>query len=258
MPSTNLALLLLLALSARNAAESPVPREARQLLVVVTPGWDDTQGTAFVFNREPRQGWRPARAAGMPVSIGRTGLAWGRGLHGDRAPAGAAQKPVKREGDGRAPAGVFRLGPATGYGRERPADGHLSYTQATPELKCVDDVASRSYNRIVDTRNVPLDWSSAEDMRREDELYRLVVVVQHNDPPEPGAGSCIFLHQRRGPGSTTAGCTAFDAKDLDSLVGWLDPDAAPVLVQLPRAEYERRRAEWGLPPLSEPRPGGAR
>ena len=96
------------------------------------------------------------------------------------------------------------------------------------------------------------DWSSAEDMRRQDDLYRLVVWVGHNDTPVvPGGGSCIFLHLRSGPDSTTSGCTAFEPEPMERLLRWLDPAARPVLVQLPDAEYRARAREWGLP---EPRP----
>jgi hypothetical protein len=35
--------------------------------------------------------------------------------------------------------------------------------------------------------------------------------------------------------------------DMTEVAGWLDGAAVPVLVQLPRAEYERRRETWGLP-----------
>ena len=46
----------------------------------------------------------------IPAVVGRNGLAWGRGVRTD-LPAG---EPQKREGDGRAPAGIFKLGPAFG------------------------------------------------------------------------------------------------------------------------------------------------
>jgi L,D-peptidoglycan transpeptidase YkuD (ErfK/YbiS/YcfS/YnhG family) len=118
----------------------------------------------------------------------------------------------------------------------------------SPTLRCVDDVASAFYNRIVDEALVKKDWTSAEDMRRTDELYRLVVVVGHNDSPvTPGGGSCIFLHLRANPTSTTAGCTAFDAAPMEALVRWLDPAKRPVLVQLPRAVYAALRRSWNLP-----------
>jgi L,D-peptidoglycan transpeptidase YkuD (ErfK/YbiS/YcfS/YnhG family) len=125
----------------------------------------------------------------------------------------------------------------------------------TPDLRCVDDPASRAYNMIVDVRDDLVggpDWSSAERMLRSDGQYSLGVVVGHNDGiPLPGAGSCIFLHVRAAPDPSrtpgTAGCTAMDPKDMDTVARWLDPAANPVLVQLPQAEYERFKGLWGLP-----------
>jgi len=62
-----------------------------------------------------------------------------------------------------------------------------------------------------------------------------------------GGGSCIFLHIWPGPSGNTSGCTAFDSRDMNELLAWLDPNALPVLVQLPRSSYERLRSSWGLP-----------
>jgi L,D-peptidoglycan transpeptidase YkuD (ErfK/YbiS/YcfS/YnhG family) len=108
-------------------------------------------------------------------------------------------------------------------------------------------VRSSRYNQLADEAKTRKDWSSAEDMRRTDDLYRLVVWVGHNDAPVvPGGGSCIFLHLRSGPEATTAGCTAFDLEPMERLLRWLDPASRPVLVQLPAAEY-RSHAAWGLP-----------
>jgi L,D-peptidoglycan transpeptidase YkuD (ErfK/YbiS/YcfS/YnhG family) len=112
----------------------------------------------------------------------------------------------------------------------------------------VDDPRSAHYNRLVDETRVTKDWATAEDMRRPDELYRLVVWVGYNDdPPRPEAGSCIFLHLRDTAGSPTEGCTALDAEAMEALLVWLDPAANPVLVQLPEAARGRLAAAWGLP-----------
>ena len=223
-------------------AVSVVPAETRQLVLSVIPAWDSTAGQVRLFERDAVGGeWRPVGTA-FDVSLGRSGLGWGRGLHPTKL-AG----PVKQEGDGRSPAGIFDLRLATGYG-PAPAGTRLTYRMATPELKCVDDSASAQYNKLVNEARVEKDWTSAEDMRREDDLYRLVVWVGHNDaPPQPGAGSCIFLHLRTGPGAVTAGCTAFDLESMQRLLRWLDPAERPVLVQLPAATLAEVAKTWGLP-----------
>ena len=235
-------------LPAQAAAPAGAPLQA---VVVVTNGWDATDAVLQRYERASARA--PWRAVGGPVraAVGRTGLAWGRGLHGE--PRGAG--PVKREGDGKAPAGVFGLGPAFGYA---PADSarwiRLPYVATDPSVECVDDARSRRYNRLVDRDTVAApDWTSHEEMRRADELYRLGVWVDHNvAPTAPGGGSCIFLHIWRSPGVPTVGCTAMDAGDLAALLRWLDPRARPVLVQAPRAEYGRLGAVFPLPPLPRP------
>ena len=96
----------------------------------------------------------------------------------------------------------------------------------------VDDPRSPHYNtwQRVGADGKAGKWSSAEELS----AYRLAVVVRHNtDPVEPGAGSAIFLHVWRGPHQSTAGCTALDEGALRTLLGWLDQDARPLLVQLP-------------------------
>ena len=35
--------------------------------------------------------------------------------------------------------------------------------------------------------------------------------------------------------------------DMRDIALWLDGARAPLLVQLPQAEFARRQAEWGLP-----------
>ena len=107
------------------------------------------------------------------------------------------------------------------------------------------------YNIIVDRRPTGApDWKSSGKMRLRDDEYRLGVFVANNlAPAAPGAGSCVFLHIWKGPGSPTSGCTAMSAGQMESLLGWLDAGDHPVLVQLPESEYQRFQAAWALPPL---------
>ena len=219
-----------------------VPRGSRQLILVTTRDWDAVGGTLRRFERkDSKAGWRQVGDA-VPVVVGRGGLGWGAGLNSE-----TGDGPVKKEGDGKSPAGVFSLSNAFGFAAEAPGL-HVPYTPLTPTVECVDDVNSRRYNLIVDRGGLPdVDWKSSERMRSV-EGYRWGVVVEHNASPRvPGRGSCIFLHIWSGPDKGTAGCTAMEQPNLEALVRWLDAKKKPVLVQLPGAEYERLRSAWGLP-----------
>jgi len=219
-----------------------------QMLLVVTDDWTAVPGVMRRFERDGvRAPWRAVSAA-VPIVVGSAGLGWGDGLHGIGSPGEPG--PVKHEGDNRSPAGVFRLTSTFGYA---PQDSmswiRMPYARATDEYKCVDDPASVHYNEMLSSDRVArIDWRSAEDMHRPDPLYRLGVVVEHNaNGREVGGGSCIFLHIWPGATGSTVGCTAFGSDDMLDLLHWLAPDALPILVQLPRGEYDRLRAAWALP-----------
>jgi L,D-peptidoglycan transpeptidase YkuD (ErfK/YbiS/YcfS/YnhG family) len=217
---------------------------SQQVLLVLTDGWDTVNGTMQRFERPSgNEPWRPAGAA-VPVVVGRTGLAWGSGVASAHGPG-----PVKQEGDGKSPAGVFRLSTAFGQTPDKPASWLLPYRYLSDDVECVDDARSASYNRLTTRRaEARADWSSSEKMWQEP-LYKWGVVVDYNTTPrvQPGGGSCIFLHIWKGPGRGTAGCTAMEEPALTTTMAWLAPNAAPLLVQLPRAEYERLKSAWRLP-----------
>jgi len=247
-----LCLLVGLAAPLRIHAGTPAPLAgSRQMVVVTTPGWNDVAGTLQKYERaNPRGKWT---AVGKPfaVVVGKNGLGWGTGIAPVPSQAQDASDPVKKEGDGKAPAGVFKLRTAFGYAPERLPGSRMPYVSLTPSVECVDDTHSTFYNRVLDRGTVAADWNSSEHMLRTDELYRWGVVVDHNsDPPAPGAGSCIFLHIWRGPGQGTVGCTAMPREQIESLLGWLDPEQAPLLVQLPAEQYKRLRSRWKLPRLA--------
>lgn len=229
--------------------QATVLAQSRQLLAVTTKDWNTVDGELLLYERAAGQVWRPIGEK-VQVVVGRNGLAWGKGLHGDSAGLAKASDPIKKEGDGRSPAGIFSLSSAFGYApREQATTVKLPYVQATKTLECVDDSQSANYNRVLERGSVARpDWKSSEQMRRGDELYRWGVVVDHNaSPPQAGCGSCIFLHIWQGMGKGTAGCTAMNAAMMEEILFWLDPQKKPLIVQLPQAEFARLRKAWHLP-----------
>jgi len=239
-------------------AKSDAFAGSTQMIVVTTSDWNSVEGRLRRYERATvHQEWRPV---GDPISIvvGRNGLGWGIGLvPTDHAQVRSASDPVKREGDGRAPAGVFALGTAFGYA-SRPLRGlKMSYLSLTSSIHCVDDPDSKHYNRIVDRSVIAPDWNSSEHMRDAGEAYRWGVVVDHNatvvgdtTSPEPGGGSCVFLHIWHSHDRGTAGCTAMPRHELETLLTWLDPARKPLLVQLPEPAYESLIDRWMLPRLT--------
>jgi L,D-peptidoglycan transpeptidase YkuD (ErfK/YbiS/YcfS/YnhG family) len=254
MPITALLRHAALACCAMTAAHAATPerdawRDARQLVLVTTADWNAAGGTLRTYARDDDGAWH---SVGEPVTvtIGRAGSAWGLGLHG------AHDGPVKREGDGRSPAGAFRLGDAFGYAAS--AQTALPYIAMQATHWCVDVAASPLYNRIVDTRVVgdAAIAGSTEPMRRDihadgDVRYRAGFVIAHNAHNVPNAGSCIFAHLWRTPGEATSGCTAMDEPAMQRLYAWLAPELMPVFVLLPQHEYATLRAGWRLPDLTE-------
>jgi L,D-peptidoglycan transpeptidase YkuD (ErfK/YbiS/YcfS/YnhG family) len=123
----------------------------------------------------------------------------------------------------------------------------MPFAALSENIVCVDDPRSRYYNRLVDQSKVEnRDWKHAERMFGID-LYRSGVVVEHNIPSKPDAGSCIFLHVWKNSKTSTSGCTAMAEAKLLQIIRWLDPAKHPLLVQLPRPVYETLRAKWNLP-----------
>ena len=234
---------------APSKTESPLPPESQQLIVTVTDGWQGTDAALHRFERDKEGKWQ---TVGTPfdTTIGRTGLAWGRGLHAASARPG---DPEKVEGDGKSPAGVFAVGALYGYDKAFSGTTQLDYQEVDKTWRCVNDSNSSHYNRVLSSKGVKKDWQEAEKMRRRDELYRLVVAIDHNaifaGEPVADGGSCIFFHVWRRAGAPTIGCTAMPLGQMEMLASWLAPKSSPVLVALPRERYRELQAGWQLPPL---------
>ena len=240
---------------AQAAAPDALARST-QMIVVTTSDWNAIEGRLQRYERaDTQQAWHPVGAP-IPDVVGHNGMGWGIGVTptddaGIRLPA----DPVKREGDGKSPAGIFSLGSAFGDAAQPLPGLKLPYLTLTPSIECVDDAASKFYNRIVDRSTLAPDWNSSEHMRDVGEAYRWGIVIDHNGTvvapgrpaPRPGGGSCVFLHIWHRPDQGTAGCTAMSDSDLVTLTTWLDPARRPLLVQLPQPAYDRLADRWKLP-----------
>jgi len=250
-----LAISACLVLPGAVSAQSAQPlRSSQQMVVVTTPDWSTVEGRLQRYERaQAEASWKPV---GNPIAIvvGKKGMGWGAGILPTNTPAlPSPDDPVKKEGDGKSPAGVFKFGATFGYAAIKPAEWKLPYVAITQSIECVDDASSHFYNQIVDRSTVTPDWHSSEHMSEAGIAYRWGAVIDHNvDPTTPGVGSCVFMHIWAGPHSGTAGCTAMPQESLEPILAWLDPAKNPILVQAPAAQYEKLRTLWHLPELPKP------
>jgi L,D-peptidoglycan transpeptidase YkuD (ErfK/YbiS/YcfS/YnhG family) len=127
----------------------------------------------------------------------------------------------KREGDGATPSGLWRL-VAVRYraDRARPPLTGLPVRPIRAGDGWCDAIGDRNYNRPV---RMPYR-ASAEEMRRADGLYDVVVILDYNLRPRmQGRGSAIFMHHAREGWLPTAGCIALRPRDLRLLLARVGP-----------------------------------
>ena len=234
-----LAVVFLLTIS----AVAQTVQSANKLIVVSTPDWNSVQGSLVRYERHGKK-WKQIGER-VQIVVGRSGLAWDPALA--RGHSGLYPGPVKHEGDGRSPAGIFALNRGTfGFAPSLSETGN--YVSLTPTTECVDDVNSRYYGQVVDRLKVKdVDWSSSEKMREVPQYVWGVIVNYNMDHPVPGDGSCIFLHKWTNSTTGTAGCTALPLEKIEAIVDWLGPKDHAVLVQLPESEFRRWQKQWQIP-----------
>jgi L,D-peptidoglycan transpeptidase YkuD (ErfK/YbiS/YcfS/YnhG family) len=218
-----------------------------QAVIVTTPDWRSVQGTARLYERKNgRSDWKSV-GDGFPIVVGRSGL----GMDSEMKWTGYSDdltQPIKKEGDGRAPGGLFPLVSTFGI---KDVGSRLPFTELNQYTECVDDTSSNFYNRIVNRMQVGnFDWKSSEKMLAVGAQYDLGVFVAYNSYPAiRGNGSCIFLHIWKTPDTGTSGCTAMARENLEKIVRWLEPEKHPYLVQMTSTEYKSRRKSLRLPTL---------
>jgi len=151
-----------------------------------------------------RQGWLLAGHWRIKVALGRSGI-----------------KANKREGDGATPAGRYRL-VRLWWRRDR-----WSRPQTLLPVRPIgvadgwcEAPSDRRYNRAI--RILP--GQPADRLWRSDDLYDLVIEMDHNTRPRiSGRGSAVFIHVARAELAPTAGCIALPIAILKTFVSHLGP-----------------------------------
>ncbi len=236
--------LLILFVCTNIFAQKNLLKNSLQSIVVTTIDWNAVKGRAQRFERDSTKSiWKPVGEE-FSVVVGKKGLGWSVD-----ARMKAETEPHKVEGDGKSPAGIFSLTSAFGS-TSKPDFVKLPFTRLTETVECVDDTNSKQYNLIVDNKIVSADWSSSEKMLAVGAQYDLGVFVAHNSmPPDRGKGSCIFLHIWKTEATGTSGCTAMKRENIETVLGWLNAEKNPVLIQMPEQNYLAHQKLWKLPKL---------
>jgi L,D-peptidoglycan transpeptidase YkuD (ErfK/YbiS/YcfS/YnhG family) len=147
-------------------------------------------------------------------------VAVGIGKNGFAAPGN------KREGDGKSPTGIFRLGKLYTY--EKQLCTLLENQQTTADDKWIDDPNSEDYNTYIKGATTA---KSYEKLLLNTDAYKYCMVIEYNtNPIIKGKGSAIFFHLALKKTSFTAGCVAIDEENMKRVVNWLDPKRNPTII----------------------------
>jgi len=198
---------------------------SEQLIVVIADNFNTPTAQLKCFQKQDARYVQTGET--IAVNLGRNGLGWGIG---EQKIDHSQEDPIKHEGDGKAPAGIFTLGSVFGYADAQ--ESKMPYLQASADLICIDDSRSKYYNQLIKIRS-DIAINSFEWMLRQDRLYEIGLNIHHNTQAIAYRGSCIFLHVEKAPGSATSGCTSMAYDHLEALLSWLDPHAEPLLIQIP-------------------------
>ncbi|MDD5359278.1 MAG: hypothetical protein PHI79_03350 [Sulfurovaceae bacterium] len=200
-------------------------KQHTQMIVVISDDYNSSNAKLQRYFQEDNK-WKQVGER-IDIKIGKNGMGWGLGLHDTPKDATI----IKKEGDGKAPIGIFELGSAFGYDEYNV---EYPYAVMTEMNHCVDDGNSKYYNQIIDILNIKTqDYTSFENMKFEANYYKYGIVVKHNPDNIPDRGSCIFMHIKSIP---TSGCDAMSEDQIKDIISWLKKDANPILVQAPKSE----------------------
>jgi L,D-peptidoglycan transpeptidase YkuD (ErfK/YbiS/YcfS/YnhG family) len=184
---------------------------ATQLVTVVAPADPSTRAALQI--------WRKSDACWLAVSGPWPAWLGERGVSDHR-----------HEGDRTTPAGAFGFGSVM-YGVAPNPGVRYRYHRVVCGDWWVEDQRSPYYNRFHHVRcgTRPPFRVTDEDLSRSPTAYRHFAFIRYNtDPVVPGRGSGIFLHASTG--RPTRGCVSLALPHLVTVLRWLTPSSAPLIV----------------------------
>lgn len=157
-----------------------------------------------------RRGVLRAGPLAIPVALGRGGI-----------------RADKREGDGGTPRGRFRMVRLWWRADRLPRPlTRIPMRRIRDDDGWCETPSDRHYNRPVKV----LPGTPGDRLRRADELYDLIIELDHNTRPRvAGRGSAVFVHIARPGFLPTAGCVALEARALRRLLRRLGPRTSIVI-----------------------------
>lgn len=176
----------------------------------------------------------------IEVNIGEKGLAWGLSPLIDFQ---VKNMILKKEGDKKAVAGVFKLSKVYTY--HKNINTKMPYINTTKNHICVDDINSEFYNQVINVKDKS-KYKSYENMLLSNETYEYVIQVEHNTQGEKAFGSCIFIHVENPTKNQTTGCTSLKKNHIIDLLSWLDIKKEPLLIQIPKQECQTLKKEYSF------------
>lgn len=192
------------------AAHNKSKLENSQQLLVVYNNQPENYNAFFVALEKKDKNW-VVKQDPIAVGVGKNGFA----MPGN-----------KREGDGKSPTGIFRLGKLYTYEKQR--NTLLQNQQTTADDKWIDDPDSEDYNTYV---KGPTNAKSYEKLLLNTDAYKYCLVIEYNaNPIIKGKGSAIFFHLATKKNSFTAGCVAINEQTMQRMVNWLDPKRNPTII----------------------------
>ncbi len=210
---------------ARNDAAAECPEELRaatQLMLVSPREMSARAGSLVRFERASGNApWK--RAGQMPVVLGWNGIRWAW----SGSPALRGRGPVKTEGDGATPAGIFPVGAPFGF-KAASLPGYVRLTAG--RQFCVSEPEAPTYNTIVARRPAGL---AGEDMGAVG-LYRRGLFIEYPTNGPARGGSCLFIHVWRSPSARTDGCVATAEEGVAALQSWVRPKEALIAILPPK------------------------
>ena len=133
----------------------------------------------------------------------------------------------KKEGDLKTPKGKFKL-KLIFYRKDKIKilKTSLKKIAIQKNMGWCDDIKSKKYNKLI---SFPFKYS-AEKLWREDNMYDVAIVLNHNlNPVKKNKGSAIFLHIAKKNYTPTKGCIAINRKDMLSLIANLKINSAIII-----------------------------